>query len=793
MTLCVKSDEGGTGQLFHFEHGPTEENSVHFYVEPGVWTNVRLPLPALWPRTAFLIDPPGTTGSCYITTLGFQSRLGFQIPESPGISKSSGPIYPIKSGTLSLEYFGGKWGDFRVENHHQTVAGGRPEPIIGYLSGNTVRWIILTNTVKLRNSGKGLTAQTTVDDPDEARWQFEQDFKPGTTPGTIDVESVAFVDRKRPTVFLPLWIMLAGSNETGTNKTQAVFPGLEYLENEPSSSQADLIVPAFHQLMSHGIKPTSPLMAVAFDHHYIGFIWERQPELAAFFDSPDRTFKSGRPVLGLFFPRASPETRDDGQLLPYAAVPIKPYRKLVLRGTIICAAGDAVVPAVQQYVALRGLPPVPKTNLIEREFYTREAGAWLDYRIREGAKFRHAMGDNLKPVPALDAAYYMDWLAGCLAGNPMARRLSEAAQEARHSSHQESIVFQAWAISDLRWARSPMVRWLKIRIWLSNRRAAFSPDSGRHHRLLYFTSRENRFEPHPLVSRGERAGCSAGCQPFRPSHLCGRFRPDSPALSQVRPFCCPGRPDREVPLHTPDILACAHPVHAYTLAYEVTGESNFLEKARYWAWTGVPLVYLTPPTGKPIGLYDTIPVLGATEYVGPVWMGLPVQWCGLVYADAIRRFATFDPTGPWKQLANGITASGVQQIHPQSQPDKQGLLPDSFDLLHQTQNPVPINPATLMYFDADPIYDYHSFRGLGILVYSPRPIEKMRETWNRVAFRTHSWAKPPWHVLINGVRRPPSLKLNARNTPLGEAQVFRPASWQLILTPDGPTNVEIME
>ena len=69
-------------------------------------------------------------------------------------------------------------------------------------------------------------------------------------------------------------------------------------------------------------------------------------------------------------------------------------------------------------------------------------------------------------------------------------------------------------------------------------------------------------------------------------------------------------------------------------------------------------------TGQPVGPYATIPVLGATQWVAPNWMGLPVQWCGLVYADALYGLRMHDPYGPWKKLADGITASGVRQTWP---------------------------------------------------------------------------------------------------------------------------------
>lgn len=52
----------------------------------------------------------------------------------------------------------------------------------------------------------------------------------------------------------------------------------------------------------------------------------------------------------------------------------------------------------------------------------------------------------------------------------------------------------------------------------------------------------------------------------------------------------------EIPLHTPDILASAHLVRAYSFGYILSGRKSYLEQARYWAWTGVPFVYLVNPT-----------------------------------------------------------------------------------------------------------------------------------------------------------------------------------------------------
>ena len=128
----------------------------------------------------------------------------------------------------------------------------------------------------------------------------------------------------------------------------------------------------------------------------------------------------------------------------------------------------------------------------------------------------------------------------------------------------------------------------------------------------------------------------------------------------------------EVPLHTPDILASAHLVKAYTLGYMISGKQEYLEQARYWAWTGVPFVYLVNPTEGEIGPYATIAVLGATNWQAPVWFGRPVQWCGLVYCSALHLLSQYDKNGPWETIAKGITATGLQMTWPASDPQAPG-------------------------------------------------------------------------------------------------------------------------
>ena len=153
----------------------------------------------------------------------------------------------------------------------------------------------------------------------------------------------------------------------------------------------------------------------------------------------------------------------------------------------------------------------------------------------------------------------------------------------------------------------------------------------------------------------------------------------------------------EVPLHTPDQLASAYLVWAYTRGYELTGEREYLKQARRWALSGVPFVYLwsrQPTTTYATMAYATVPVYGATNWQAPVWIGLPVQWVGGVYAYALTMLAPHDDSLDWNRLARGILHCAEQMQYPDG--PHAGLLPDAFILDGQQRLPARINPCALV-------------------------------------------------------------------------------------------------
>jgi hypothetical protein len=252
----------------------------------------------------------------------------------------------------------------------------------------------------------------------------------------------------------------------------------------------------------------------------------------------------------------------------------------------------------------------------------------------------------------------------------------------------------------------------------------------------------------------------------------------------------------ECPLHTPDILASAHMVRAYALGYELTGDAHFLQEAQYWAWTGVPFVYLVNPTEQSVGLYSTIAVFGATQWKAPVWLGLPVQWCGLVYADALYQLGQQDAAGLWNRIADGITVSGIQQSWSQDSPRLQGLLPDSFALREQKRNGPAINPATVeacavRYFGLVPVYQFHCFRASGLMVHAPGKISNPQESKGDVSFEIKSWVDHPYFLMVNGLMRKPRLKLNGQAVECAPPHEFSEKTGRLILQLEGGPLVDL--
>jgi len=214
----------------------------------------------------------------------------------------------------------------------------------------------------------------------------------------------------------------------------------------------------------------------------------------------------------------------------------------------------------------------------------------------------------------------------------------------------------------------------------------------------------------------------------------------------------------ECPMYEPDILAAAYAVRAYHDAYRITGDKRWLRNAVYWAETGVPFIYLWSLPNKPMMLGATIPVFGSTFYKHS-WLGVPVQWCGLVYAYHVFHLAEELKKSPmeaelkfsaedWKRVTELITVSGMHQQFADG--DKIGSYPDSITRFERRNgaflNPEDILVNVLALKGHDP--DIKTVRVKSTVISSAARIENARANRAGLRFDLQWFPNETSHVLI---------------------------------------------
>ncbi len=810
LHVRLKSDQAGSAQVFYYQSGPTEANSVRFYVPAGGWHESVVPMPALGAGWKLRFDPPGTGGTCTLARIWFEERVVYSppawpIPTPPSIAANA---FHRVSGELELAHNPDAFGAFQVCFAGQPIAVGNPRAMIGHVSGNQARWMSFGNwpghPVTSQSLTNGFALRNESADSEGARWQIEQRFT-SNSPNAIAVETRVTTDRDRDLLYLPVFTLLAGVGTHGTNKTQGLLCGLEYLENEPSSSELDVIGDTARRLVPDGRKITLPLMAVAASDHCLGLIWEPQSDVAPVFDSPDRQFNSGGHLLGLICPGSDGLNRDEGGLLPYSPRRLRSNETFIARCTIVAGRGSTVIPAVQRYVALHGLPPLPATALVASNYYRSAAHGWLDSEIRTNGLIRHAVWPGFGPQPAADAAVWMRWLAERVDEPPLAAQLSNVATLVL-AQVPSATLYNSYGVGHVRYPLPALIfgsvlqnaaqaatdaQSLMGRFQSDGTLLYVPPSGGTDLGSTHYAPDANGLTANVVLSllenavfAGDRSLIDAGLRQLR-------------AMAKSRKTVPRGAQTWEVPLHTPDVLASAHLVLAHLRGYQLTGDPDLLEQARYWAWTGVPFVYLHPPVTGAVGLYATIPVFGATQWVAPSWFGKPVQWCGLVYAEALYQLAPLDPAGPWKRIADGIAASGTQQAWPPTDSARQGLLPDFYLLQEQVSDGPAINPGTLQsqaiqFYTGRRPYTFCVLRQHGLVLHAPGDLGEVVQAPDSVAFRVTNWYSSQTRLLIGGFNSAPGVVIDGNKVALVAPHQYDAVRGLLVLVVRGTNHVRLL-
>ena len=756
-----------------------------------------LPVGLIGPEAlALRIDPPGKSAT--FTTVEYRRlRASYVTAEwTPQFSAPPPLALPRESLVLKGDGWelrhGSRMGAFAFLANGKTWAEGYPnEPFV--IKGQdgkpeTLDWNRATGKIRIKDST--ITATVAMQDASGRTWTWSRTF---TAAGaTLNVRTAVAVDRPAEVYHIPYMTLFVDRASNG-HKTQALLPGIEYLADEPSSNEKEVRGPQANRLIPAAHKFCYPMMAITDASSWFAFEWDmvrscvphdrEQASFAPVFDTPDRQFKSGGHLFALWAPGVGAARRESDTRL-FSAVP---FTSGAAETTLSAGAGGDVTDALKARYPLAKLPPTPTLEV--GKSCDVLARGWLDSGIREGASgCRHALGERWHPNRVSDVPTLMLWLASATPDAAAAARLTKAANEMIAALPENSAERKGWggSVSHVHRPAAPLVFGDPIAYAI-----AVGGTSKGIARQIASGKRIWRKPADKKNDYGETLGadhCNGYTSMAVSGMLSGALWTGDEGLiaetltvldkfTEIYGNDVPrGAQPWEMPLHTPDILASGNIVNCYVRGYLLSGNPHYLERARYWAMTGMTMIYFVdPPTDapNPVGRYATIGVMGATNWAAPNWIGLPVQWCGLVYAAALADLAEIETDAKqaalWRHLAKGITASGVDQSFLPSDGEKVGLLPDSFALVQQVRRDPPINPGTVQEnvsnFIGLPYYRVIRARGK-TLVHVPGRVTAKEPQANELAcVEIAAWPKAPYKVFFSRVQKPSAVKADGAAVP----------------------------
>lgn len=772
VALDADCETSGAFRLFYAAPGAgfSEERATNLFQSSPTSHIYSGYIPAAADRMRFRLDPPGSSGRVVLRTLLGDPMIPLSLPafEKPAVVTLADQAFRLEAGKVAVAHDPKRWNAFVCFVDGQKMAEANPGEALAYADGRRVVSVPLAEaetTAELTADGFRVCAR--LGDAGGAEWRLERRFR--AVGGAIRIESALYVSQAREVVHLPWVTLFAGVGSFGERKTQALLPGVEYLDDEPSSNEKEIQGAAANRRLVEAYKVCYPMMALAADGRWLSVTWQAgEIPVSPLFDSPDRVFLSGGHVMGLWSPAVG-GVRFEGELAVYGGVQLQAGKKYSCDVTVGGGKGGAITEAVSDYVSRYGLPPQPCYLGGFDEAVRLLSSGWLDSASREGVKWRHAVwGDHFPAQPAQDPPAYLLWLAAHSSDAALKTRLRETARVVIDSLPKGC--FGVDGISHLRRPTGallygdlegyvkqagPLAAQLAKR--LSDGTARYKPGKVD----LASTLGSDHCNGFTAMTAEEMLSCAS---------LTGDEQAIAAALRALDKMTAlyggqvpRGAQPWEMPLHTPDIVASARLVRCYLLGYLLSGKPSYLEQARYWAWTGVTMVYLAPPTEGAVGLYATIGVIGATHWQAPNWIGQPVQWCGLVYRSALEDLARVDDEqrNTWQTLARGITVTGLQMCFPADDAQRRGgLLPDFFLLKAQMSDGPAINPGTLQEnlaeaYGKTPMCTVTRL-SCGSLMHAPGEVRQEPAAEGTLKMSVTAWPEDEYRILVTRVDKVPS-------------------------------------
>ncbi len=502
--------------------------------------------------------------------------------------------------------------------------------------------------------------------------------------------------------------LLAGAGSYGQAKTDAIFPGIEWLRSgEWSSSRNYMLAPLAERTAPHPFKVSSPVMAVSHEGDGIGLAWdplqpltERRPMDVSYypqpvFSSPNAVEHADEHLMGLMLP-SSAYTGRENDPMPGTVTPFHLMSTISFKAEVFLVKGNSL-DVMCNWVQRNGLPelPEPRRSLEATLEYISEcydSNLWLDNKswgvrlqrdIARGDVQEASKPHKSQPV---HMCRYLRTYGDTELGKSLAKKYEIASQNPYFGLDRRDPRY----LDALEPSEQTEYGQTLLSLQKADGSFVYEPNNPKspsyaNESINHLPFAENLYKP--LGFEGDTAlelnvvpalhllllADSTGEDAFRQA----AYR----ALDFCMPLVVPDGGDVwETPLHSPNLLATGHASIAYELAYRASGKAQYREKAIYWLRGLLPFTHLWQPKGIH-DLYCTKPCLCATDWTTTSWVDTHVQWeviqslalAGMLGID----WGEVDTEIDWHRYAEGIANAATHWILDESRVEE---LPYDIDL-----------------------------------------------------------------------------------------------------------------